>query len=174
MVLFLSYKTMVDVTRSAEGKETKAKACGSMRVIRTQKEATWDAKNRHGLKAEIPSEIINGRHEGWDALKHLFPGAVGCTASPAAPSAAPEPSAPAPAAPAPPAHEPATPGHTARLMAIMAESGVTYDQVLEQIVARGYFPAGTPITTLPKDFVEGRLLPNWQMILDLINNKKES
>lgn len=170
MVLFLSYKTMVDVTRSAEGKETKAKACGSMRVLRTQKEATWDAKNRHGLKAEIPAEIINGRHEGWDALKHLFPGAVGRTASPAALSAAPEPSAPEPAAPA----TPAAPAHTAKLMAIMAESGVTYDQVLEQIVARGYFPAGTPIAALPKEFVEGRLLPNWQMILGLINNKKES
>ena len=170
MVLFLSYKVAVEVERTASGQTTKAKARGSMRVLRTQKSATWDAKNRHGLPPEVPAEIINGRHEGWNAIKHIFAG-EGASAPEAAPSAASGTPVPKTAPPAPASEAP----HLDKLCAVMAESGVTYDDLLAQIVARGYYPAGTPITSLTKDFVEGRLLPSWGKVLDLIRaNKKET
>jgi hypothetical protein len=163
MVLFLSYKTLVEVEKSRGGETTKAKARGSLRVLRTQKSATWDAKNRHGLAAEMPAEIINGRHEGWDALKHLFVEAAG-TPVPAPGLSAGEGTSAPPEAPAA--------SHLDKLRAVMAESGVTYDELLKQIVLKGYFPAGTPIGSLTVDFVEGKLLPAWPQVLDLIRNAR--
>jgi hypothetical protein len=51
MVLFCDYKTYVTVDENG-----KAKASGGKRVIRTTHAPQWDAKNRFGLKDELPLE----------------------------------------------------------------------------------------------------------------------
>lgn len=51
-VLFLNYKTVVEVV--GEGKSAKGKARGGKRVMHASHHACWDAKNRWGLPDESP------------------------------------------------------------------------------------------------------------------------
>ena len=53
LVLFGNYKTFVIVDEKTKSK----KAQGGKRVLYTEHHACWDAKNRHGLPAEIPFEF---------------------------------------------------------------------------------------------------------------------
>ncbi|MBU6222668.1 MAG: AAA family ATPase [Planctomycetes bacterium] len=73
-ILFANYKT-----RIVEGTDGRSRAKGGKeRVLHTERTAAWDAKNRHGLPAEIPMAI--------EALAPLFdgvpePGAAKLTAA---------------------------------------------------------------------------------------------
>ena len=176
MVLFLTYRTIVQVETSKDGsKITKAKATGSQRVIRTQKAATWDAKNRHNLPAEFPAEIINGRHEGWNVLKKLFDAtapdpapAQGATPTPAA-VPAPTP-APAPA----PAPAPVTSSVRMNLAALMETAGVAWPELLAVMVERGKAAAGTEFENLNESLINQWVVPHWEKISAAINAKKET
>ena len=53
IVLFGNYKTFVVVDEKTKSK----KAQGGKRVMYTEHHACWDAKNRHGLPAEVPFEF---------------------------------------------------------------------------------------------------------------------
>lgn len=53
LVLFGNYKTYVIIDEKTKSK----KAQGGKRVLYTEHHACWDAKNRHGLSAEIPFEF---------------------------------------------------------------------------------------------------------------------
>jgi hypothetical protein len=61
-ILFANYKT-----RIVEGSDGRSRAKGGKeRVLHTERTAAWDAKNRHGLPAELPMTI--------EALAPLFDG----------------------------------------------------------------------------------------------------
>lgn len=98
MVLFANYKVMVvnvDGQGAAKGKN---KAQGGRRVMYTTHTPFWDAKNRYGLKDELPFE--------FGAISHIFP------ASPEEPgkaAPAPEPKKAKKAAAPTPAEEPKAP-----------------------------------------------------------------
>lgn len=62
LLLFANYKT-VAVAVDKEGKKFKAQG-GSNRVMYTEHHACWDAKNRHGLPAELSFE--------FDKIAHIF------------------------------------------------------------------------------------------------------
>lgn len=65
LLLFANYKTYV-VNVDGQGVDKgKNKAQGGKRVMYTSHHPCWDAKNRHGLPAEIPME--------FSAISHLFP-----------------------------------------------------------------------------------------------------
>jgi hypothetical protein len=51
--LFCTYQT-----RTTEGSDGRIKATGGKkRIMRTERSAAWDAKNRYGLPEELPMEI---------------------------------------------------------------------------------------------------------------------
>lgn len=62
LLLFANYKTIA-VAVDKDGKKFKAQG-GSNRVMYTEHHACWDAKNRHGLPAELPFE--------FDKIAHIF------------------------------------------------------------------------------------------------------
>lgn len=61
MVLFINYKTYSVAT---DDKGRKHKAQGGARTMYTQHHPAWDAKNRHGLPAELPLD--------YSAIAHIF------------------------------------------------------------------------------------------------------
>jgi hypothetical protein len=151
MVLFCNYKTFVVVDEKTKSN----KAMGNERVMYTAHSATWDAKNRHGLKPELPF--------AWDSIKHMFPSGVK-----AVPVVA---EAPAPVA------VPDTKPFSAitpldKLRHLMVQTDVSDEDLVAAIVHKGYFPAGTPVENIPADFIEGRLLPNWGAVRNVITKIK--
>lgn len=61
LVLFANYETNFD-KKEENAKKAKAKG-GKVRILYTEHEAAFDAKNRHGLPAEI--EMGNSSQEAW-------------------------------------------------------------------------------------------------------------
>ena len=162
LILFANYKTFV--VRQEDSK--KGKAQGGSRVMYTTHHPCWDAKNRYGLPEELPFE--------YDPVAHLF-----------APAAAGQPSVPQPTAaeqdilptpkPAPkPAAAPArqtapgaapdaaalqADGIPAELAKLMAENGVTEQQIRNVVGnVKGYFPADMAVRDYPADFVQAVLI----------------
>lgn len=60
MVLFCNYKTYL----ISQEKSTKKKAQGNQRVMYTEHNPAWDAKNRHGLPSELPLD--------YNSIAHIF------------------------------------------------------------------------------------------------------
>ena len=60
LLLFCNYKTYL----VSQEKSTKKKAQGNQRVIYTEHNPAWDAKNRHGLPSELPLD--------YNSIAHIF------------------------------------------------------------------------------------------------------
>lgn len=199
MVLFANYKTMAVAT---DDKGKKFKAQGGRRVIYTSHHPCWDAKNRVGLKDEIPMDYAE--------LARFFDiDATAAAAQPPAPPSAPEPSPdPAPvtasvsttrAAPTPPpaAEDPSgavskepTQGKTAEtqtqpdgkkdhpsealsaLRDLMKANNVYDHEIQAAVAARGYFPEETPLENYPDDFIQGVLIGAWSQVHNWIQVNK--
>ena len=58
LLLFCNYKTYL----ISQEKSTKKKAQGNQRVIYTEHNPAWDAKNRHGLPSELPLDFASIAH----------------------------------------------------------------------------------------------------------------
>lgn len=58
MVLFCNYKTYL----ISQEKSTKKKAQGNQRMMYTEHNPAWDAKNRHGLPSELPLDYASIAH----------------------------------------------------------------------------------------------------------------
>jgi hypothetical protein len=157
MVLFVRYKTLV----ITDDKTHKSKAHGARRVMHTQASATWDAKNRDGLAPELPFEIENGVHQGWESIKHLF-----VSVAPVSKKTAPVDTP----APAPAATEPAPIARMSvlQLKDMIRESGLTERQIQEAVGKRGFYPADTPIENYDDKFITGCLIPQWDRVLNAI------
>lgn len=83
-VLFCNYETIVEQIDAGMGK-TKGKARGNKRVIYTEHNATWDAKNRWGLPPKVPMD--------FSSLSAFIP--TPAQYAPSTPAAATTPAAPA-------------------------------------------------------------------------------
>ncbi|MDE2101711.1 MAG: AAA family ATPase [Patescibacteria group bacterium] len=89
MVLYGDYETQ---TKKDGGKLSKAKATGGkVRLLHTERTATHDAKNRHGLPATI--RLGDNPHRMFDAFRAAFPKKPAPAAKPAPAEAAPAPAA---------------------------------------------------------------------------------
>lgn len=96
MVLFCNYKTQVINVDGQGAQKGKNKVQGGRRIMYTTHHSCWDAKNRFGLKEELPME--------YTAIAHLFTGTPSTalsTKEPAPSTPKPAPSSAAVAAPAP-------------------------------------------------------------------------
>lgn len=176
-VLFVNYKTIVVNVDGQGAQKGKNKAQGGKRVIYTTHTPFWDAKNRMGLPDELPLDI--------DAFRpYLFPQGVKGTAPGPAPSEMPAPPSPASKEDASaPAAFPAEPTKASVqedgiyipdvLRPLLESSSVTEQEVRQVIDKRQkrFFPMGSPWEAMEKaGFVDGWVLPNWEKIVQMIQD----
>ena len=159
MVLFLNYQTIV--TYDEKAKKHSAQG-GSRRMMYSERTAAFDAKNRD----ELPREM----DLGFAPIAKCFCPIAGSAPAPVstpAPAAAP---APVQQQAAPVVNQPALPTAAHQNLAkLMADSGVTYDQVVAVLAFRGKYPKDTPLENLDPAFIEGWMNKFWGNILETIN-----
>lgn len=171
MVLFANYKTFVvnvDDQGVAKGKN---KAQGGRRVMHTEHHPCWDAKNRHGLKGELPFD--------YKEIAHVVFGSV-ATPAPSTPPLAPavEPPVAPPLTPSvqepPQQRKPLTGadyhGVPKALADLMLEAQILPQEIQEIVAQKGYFPINTPIENYPMDFVQGVLIGAWPQVRQAIES----
>lgn len=169
VVLFANYKTVVEKTDSG-----KAKARGNKRVMYTQHNACWDAKNRWGLPAELPFD--------YQEIAPYITQATCANFAPVQVTAQPEPQPQVDQTPTPvpeqtqPAAE-ATPAATSECdlpdfwtpaLKLMQADGVTIDEIRKVAADHGHFTIDTPPENFPPDYINGFIVPSWQQILEVV------
>ena len=122
------------------------KARGGKRVIYTSHHPAWDAKTRIALP-----EVIDLDYAG---IAFAFEPAKANDPLPAPPSADPEDSP------------------YDRFRQIMAESGVTEDEVRKVVASKGRFAENVPIEQYGDKFITGWLIKYWPQIVELIDAAK--
>lgn len=173
MVLFANYKTFA-VAADDSGKKFKAQ--GGARVMYTSHHPCWDAKNRHGLKEELPFSFA-------EIASCVQAQNTAATPAPTAPPAAPAPSnlpdfeeitdesedtAAALAAPKDPTEE-----IPKALFDLMKANNVSPEEIQWAVADRGYYPEATPIVNYDPQFIEGVLVNAWPQVFQLIlENRK--
>lgn len=164
LILFANYKTMVvDI-------DGKKKGVGGKRVMYTTHHSCWDAKNRVGLKDELPLE--------FSAIEHLFNSTTIPPVAPAPPPIAPAspplppdpPTIQAPLTAAPP--EESLAGIPEQLIQLMKADNVSVLDIQQAVAANGYYPLKTPITKYTKEFIIGKLVGSWPKVLEKISIMK--
>lgn len=160
-LLFTNYKTIV--TNNEQGV---AKANGQKRMMYTTHHASWDAKNRFGLKDELPLDaksisMIFGNTPDKPIQKQAAKQLVKTQA--AMEKATVQESVKEPEKPATqtPAKEPST--DLSKLENLMELSGVSPDSVMNFLIEQGAYPKGTPITNLSEVTVN-KLIAAWDDI----------
>lgn len=170
MVLFANYKTYV-VTTS----DNKRKAQGGARVMYTTHHPCWDAKNRFGLKDELPFE--------YGEIRNIIEGTNVST-----PSAAPTPVMQPAAAPAPviqsaavsaPAQAPEEAEHDdipacvpPALRQLMRSYDVSLEEIIYAVAQRGHYTADTPFENYDPAYVQGVLIGAWEQVYAMIEKNR--
>ena len=151
MLLFANYKTYVVTTDN----NTK-KGQGGKRVIYTSHHPCWDAKNRHGLPAEMELDFKN--------LAHLF-GTV--TASPQ----------PTPATQTTPPQTQSAPDLNTpmgQLRMLMERDKITESDIQTVAYNRGQQPPNRSISEYPDSFITGWVIRYWKQIKDQIKESNKN
>lgn len=184
LMIFANYKTFVVTDKSG----TKSKATGgTKRMMYTEHTATYDAKNRHGLKAELPFDFAE--------IAHIFPARsvnapapdtslqeiaqTPSVAAPVAPVAAPAPTpsniTPMPVAAPVAAQTPkqAPTNVPPALAALMEPKNVSAFEIQAVVAQKGYYPAATPISKYDPQFVQGCLIGAWPQVEAMILANRE-
>lgn len=170
-VIFANYKTVVEKTDSG-----KAKARGNKRVMYTQHNACWDAKNRWGLAAELPFDYqqiasyiaqatcANSAHVDQVAQPESSPQAN------QAPAPVPEQAQPQPVAQATPAapSDSSLPDFWKPALQLMQANGVTIEEIRKVAADHGHFTIDTPPENFPPDYITGFIVPEWSNILEVV------
>lgn len=189
MVLFANYKT--DVVKTNDGK-TKGRG-GQKRIMYTQHNACWDAKNRFGLPDEMPFE--------FSSISNLFADHAPAQEVHEEPKAKPEPQPDpdeipkqervAPTAkvektakvpkgkgkcpPAPVSMQSDDPSKAKLLDALwmnMWIAGIEDPQVIQAVCAdKGYYDGDVQIKDYDYDFIEGVLIDAWAQVLSVALTK---
>lgn len=166
-VLFVNYKTIVEKTS-----DNKYKASGGKRVMYTEHNSCWDAKNRYDLPAEtefdysvIAPFIPNGLSE-QEKLERANAKAV-AQIEQFIDEEKPQPkSEPKPTAPAVPE------GIPKALADLMIANSISEEDIRLVVSQRGYFPYDTKIKDYGSDFIEGCLIGAWNQMFNLIMSNK--
>lgn len=196
IVLFANYKTLV-ITDDNKKKH----ANGSKRVMYTTHHACWDAKNRFGLKEELPFEFSQIAHIFSPARSAETPFRASAVSreetsvSNSNPASAPSrtPNAvqkeaivstsvtsqniacsvfdPKKLAQGPISNIPAS--VPAELRQLMEANGVAIEEIIYAVSQRGFYPANTPFENYDPEFVRGCLIGAWPQVLDLIRKNRE-
>lgn len=160
MLLFANYKEMI-IEDPTTGKK---KAHGGQRVMYTTHHPAFDAKNRHGLKDELPfsfSEIAFCLPEILKEDKKEEPAPAEAPAEEQKPKKT-------RAKKQEPKPEDPYDGIPKNLADLMRANNVTRDELQAVVGMRGYFPATTPIERYPLEFVDGCLVAAWDKVFGLV------
>lgn len=123
------------------------KAQGGKRVIYTSHHPAWDAKTRIALPEIIDLDYANIAFAFEQGKK--------------------------PAAPVPPSAYPEDSAYD-RFREVMAESGVTEDEVRKVVASKGHFAENVPIEQYGDKFITGWLIKYWPQIVELIDAGKNA
>ena len=137
-IFFCNYKTFVST-----GENGTKKAMGGERVIYTTHHPCWDAKNRFGLKDELPLS--------FSSIASIFPKNEVAEEKPAAE-----------------AIEPALEEETPTLRDLMKSDNIQESQLQAIVARKGKYPIDTPIEQYSADFVNDWIIPNWKKITGII------
>ncbi len=157
MLLFCDYKTYVETESNKDGKITKAKAKGGKRIIRTTHHPCWDAKNRFGLKDELPLS--------YDGIAECIPdmqaGGRTVYGEPTKEAQEPEPE-PEPAKAESETDDPrdSYPPSMRALVDLMRADGITDEMLRAAMGAKGYVPKETPVASYQQRLVDG-VIASW-------------
>ena len=159
ILIFGNYKTLV----YEDDKTKNKKALGGERVMYTEHHPCWDAKNRHGLKAELPFE--------YKAIRHIFEDGK------AAPKEEKPKEQPKEAAKAPdpmkeePAINPAlNEGDVETIKAakipeklkeLMLTNGVAVGEIESVVADKGLYPFDTALQDYDPEFIQEKLIKKW-------------
>ncbi len=162
MVLFANYKTLVV---ASDDKGNKHKAYGGERMMYTTHHPCWDAKNRCGLPAECKFD--------YSEIAAYIPSGV--AASKITPSAdfetvLDDEDENEAVQTTPPDNIPS--GIPSALADLMRANSVTEDEIRQAVSQKGYFPADTPITSYPEDFINGCLIAAWEQVFQIIKSNR--
>ena len=133
MLLFLNYKTYV-VTSETNSK----KAQGGKRVMYTSHHPCWDAKNRHGLPAEMEMDFAG--------IAHLFKKPVRPVSTP----------------------DDAQKKAVAQLRTLITESGISEKDLQKVVATKGHYSADTPIDNYSEKFITGWCLKYFGQIINMV------
>lgn len=183
MVLFANYKTLV-VASDDKGKKFKGQ--GGLRVMYTTHHPCWDAKNRYGLKEELPLDYEHIRHifdQQPVSQSHAQP------VQPPQQEPAPSPVVSTPVTPqldiaegaqsgpqiydvppvptpSPAADEGCWDGIPQALVDLMKQNKVTPKQIQRVVAFKKYYPEDMPIKDYDPGFIQGVLIGAWQQVLN--------
>jgi len=153
LLLFANYKTYI-VEDSQTGK--KKGTGGAKRVMYTAHTAAWDAKNRFGLKDELPFEFKQIEH-----LVFNKPQVAKSETQVAKPVDK-------------PVEKPAEqPGILPELQQLMNTCEITAEEIQDKCVAAGFFPAGMPLSQYPADWVREYIVARWEGLKNQILKSRE-
>lgn len=136
-VLFCNYKTMVIANDSGA-----KKAVGGERVIYTTHHPCWDAKNRFGLKDELPLD--------FSSIASIFPEKKTQNT----------------------VETPKFEVKTPTLRELLDSEGIEDSELQTIVAKKGKYPIDTPISQYSDDFVQGWIIPNFTKIKALIAKEK--
>lgn len=136
-VLFCNYKTMVIANDSGA-----KKAVGGERVIYTTHHPCWDAKNRFGLKDELPLD--------FSSIASIFPEKKTQNT----------------------VETPKFEVKPPTLRELLDSEGIEDSELQTIVAKKGKYPIDTPISQYSDDFVQGWIIPNFTKIKALIAKEK--
>lgn len=123
------------------------KAQGGKRVIYTSHHPAWDAKTRIAMPDVIDLDYKNIAFAFEQGKK--------------------------PAALVPPSADPEDSVHD-RFREVMAESGVTEDEVRMVVASKGHYAESVPVSEYPEKFISGWLIKYWPQIVEIIDAGKNA
>lgn len=175
MILFANYKILVVNVDNQGAVKGKNKASGGQRIMYANHNPSWDAKNRHGLMDEM--------HFDFKEISHIF---KKFEIQPAEQKQSQQeriehkielgeelkndgykelnqedmeqifPSSDIPKS----------------LLDLMNANKVTTEEIQNIVAQRGYFPADTPISNYPPDFINGVLVGAWPQVFEMIKKQR--
>lgn len=163
MVLFATYKTIVIKTE-----DKKAKAQGGKRIMYTAHHPCWDAKNRHGLKDELPFSYAEIAHIFTDSSAVQLKPKIEKTQT-KMPTAKPQPSAENAVPPDDNPFDEEIPANIPKELADLMQTSRVLPSEIEMVVwDKGYMPNGMPLAEFPEDFVREVLIGAWPQVFAAI------
>lgn len=176
MVLFANYKTFVVTV------DNKKKAQGGERVMYTTHHPSWDAKNRHDLKPELPFDYSQiAACIPNDSERKTQPEAVNAQVAPAKeveqPTVQAEPTKSKDEikqkAVTDAFKEDDLKGIPKGLADLMRANQVSVAEIQSIVGTKGYYPKDTPIQNYDPGFIDGCLVGAWDQVFEAIKFERQ-
>ena len=190
ILLFANYKVHVVNVDNQGAQKGKNKAQGGKRVMYTTHTPWWDAKNRHGLKDELPFDFAEIAHifgneakketvniesvrQSAEKLKEILGKKEVVEQIVEPEQSIPEPDPKPLEESEKPAGTNDLDGLPRALVDLMTENKVTIDEIQQAVASRGYYPVNTPVENYATDFVDGVLVGAWEQVFQIIQAFRE-